>query len=163
PANRAGRRRGHTKPRGGGVRVRVLIRIGIVSASAAVAATCYDPVVADCQFTCNAGDPCTGDLECVGGFCRVPGATEACMPPPPPNCPQVPMASCGVPVMLSSGHCATLCTTLSNFVGAMSACTSPWRLGIFREAGELSMVPIAANTWVGVEWASGVWIWLDGT
>lgn len=40
---------------------------------------CYSPQIRDCVNTCEGSLVCPAGLECVQGFCRLPGATLACM------------------------------------------------------------------------------------
>jgi hypothetical protein len=66
--------------------------VRILSLFAVALAGCYDPTVGDCQFTCP-DNQCQGNLTCVAGSCRVPGASggggdagTGASPTPPAGC-----------------------------------------------------------------------------
>jgi hypothetical protein len=50
--------------------------IGVVVAHIVLAAGCYDPSLRDCTITCSGSGHCTGDQQCVDGFCAGPNVAR---------------------------------------------------------------------------------------
>jgi len=134
--------------------------VRILSLLAVTLAGCYDPVINDCQFTCPDG-LCPGDSKCLGGLCRVNGATGDCpCAAPPDGCELVPN---------SSGLCLAGCKSkTATWSEAKDACAAAgqWQLAVFSTtlvAAEraLTMSP----SWIGLtrDAVGQNWRWIDGS
>ena len=135
----------------------------VLSLLAVVLTGCYDPKVADCQFTCPDGK-CPGDLACEGGLCRAHGAPQSCPCTTPP-------AGCSL-VTNTSGLCLAACsTTEREWSAAQTACgTTPnWQLAVLDTPSTLAAAEAALKmptSWIGLA-RSGIlgidWTWADGS
>ena len=127
----------------------------------AVALTgCYDPVLSDCQFLCP-NNECPGDLMCMAGVCRLPGASGNCRcADPPSGCSLTPN---------SAGICLAACTTARSWDDAQAACAASgsWQLAVLGTGDTLSAGETAlhsSTTWIGLHRGSKLesWAWING-
>lgn len=132
----------------------------VLSLLAVALAACYDPPIQDCQFTCPDGQ-CPGDLACVAGVCRLPGASGSCPCPDPPS-------GCTL-VTNSASICLAACNTAQTWDGARTACSAPgsWQLAVLDTASTLSAGESAlrsSTTWIGLHRGSMLdpWTWISG-
>jgi hypothetical protein len=132
----------------------------VLSLLAVVLAGCYDPAIRDCQFTCPEGQ-CPGDLACVAGVCRIPGASGSCPCPAPPS-------GCSL-VTNSASICLASCTTAHTWDDALAACaaSASWQLAVLDTASTLSAGEGAlrsSTTWIGLHRSSMLdsWTWIGG-
>ena len=133
----------------------------VLSLVAVAVAGCYEPAIQDCQFTCPDAH-CPGDLACLAGVCRTPGATGSCPCPDPPS-------GCSL-VSNSAGLCLTMCSAATDWNAAGAACAAkpPWQLAVLDASGALSAGESALRasiTWIGLT-RSAVnvldWHWIRG-
>lgn len=124
-------------------------------------AGCYDPTIADCQFTCP-DNKCPGDQTCVAGICRRPGASGKCACPDPPT-------GCGL-MSNSADECLAVCSTARTWDDARTACaaTGQWQLAVLDTPDTLSAAETALRssaTWIGLHRSSVLdpaWTWITG-
>jgi hypothetical protein len=133
----------------------------ILSLFAVALASCYDPPIADCQFTCP-DNKCPGDQACMAGICRTPGVSGKCPCPDPPT---------GCTLMSNSaGECLAACNTARIWDDARTACaaTGQWHLAVLDTAETLSAGENAlrsSTTWIGLHRSSVLdlaWTWITG-
>jgi hypothetical protein len=132
----------------------------VLSLLAVALAGCYDPAIRDCQFTCP-DNRCPGDLTCMAGICRTPGASTSCPCPDPPS-------GCSL-TSNSAGLCLAVCGAATDWNAANTACarTAPWHLAVLDLPDTLSAGENAVRspaTWIGLTHGSLAlaWTWISG-
>lgn len=133
----------------------VVVMVAAVAGTAAVA--CYNPSIADCQFTCGVGGACPAGFTCAtGNVCRDSttgscGSNEA-IDAPTNTCPTAP-PGCGSGTLVSalgSNVCFTSCDDPEQFDTAQGSCTPPWHLATLDTSAKLLAVPLQNEPfWVG--------------
>jgi hypothetical protein len=149
------------------------MRVLIVALVAALGG-CYTPGVADCQFSCGAGEACPDGTSCIGGFCRTTTAgtctgtaIDAAVDTPvdapdDPSCPAPPQSGCGARFKLPGGTCAVVCGT-EKWDDAANLCgNGEWELGKLDTIVKLDALNLQDALWIGASRTSG-WTWRDGS
>lgn len=151
----------------------------ILIAALALATTgCYEPSVADCQYSCTADDTCVDGMSCQAGYCRPVGATGACqagsnnttdarmdgMPDGPPGCPAAPSGcTAGMTFSIGATGCGVVCLNQVTWIQANATCTADWAFAALHPNSELSAVPtLSIAPWVGAQRQATNWQWVDG-
>lgn len=150
------------------------MRVLIVALAVAVSG-CYSPGVADCQFSCGAGDSCPDGTSCMGGYCRttstgscstigLDAAVDAAVDAPDePTCPSAPSSGCGARFRLAGGKCAVICGGNEKWDASANLCsTGAWEAGKLDTVAKLDSVNPPGPLWIGASRAS-TWTWRDGS
>lgn len=147
--------------------MRLLILLAM-SASIAMSA-CYDPSVADCQFTCGANQDCPDGASCSAGFCRTrsTGTCASAVDAPDP-CPGAPVSPPGCDVRFTFGGstCGAICDKPQrSWPDAVTACMPGWRLAVLDTVARRNAVPLSGDSyWVGARRLTPTtpWFWTTG-
>lgn len=130
---------------------------------------CYDPSVADCQFTCGASQDCPDGASCSAGFCRTRSTgTCAAAVDAADSCPGAPASptGCDMRFTLGGSACGVLCDKPQRaWQDAFLACMPGWQLAVLDTLGRRNAVPISGDSyWVGARRATPIspWLWTTG-
>ncbi len=144
--------------------MRLLTLLVMVAVSA-----CYDPSVADCQFTCGPNQDCPDGASCSAGVCRTrstgtcTGVVDAADP-----CPGAPASpsGCDVRFTFGGGACGAVCDKPHRpWADADSACMPGWRIAVLETAARRNAVPSSGDSyWVGARRLTPItpWFWTNG-